>query len=132
MRCVAWLLFSALCFVATNASANWQYTTWGMTKDQVIAASHGTAVDIAPDRKAGQRVSSSHMTALLQAPYTSGQYAFTAYFRFEDTTGRLVGVHLELQDAAVLTEDRTSSMQSDKFFDIQVAATLSAPQRWFA
>lgn len=40
------VFFAALAVTATPSagSAHWQYTRWGMTQEQVIAASHGKAV----------------------------------------------------------------------------------------
>lgn len=112
MRYFSSLLFLALCFVATDACANWQYTKWGMTKDQVAEASHGQAVALTPEERDGQQVSNSHMTVLLKAPYSSGQFNFTAYFRFDDTSGQLISVHLELADAEAKASELEGSLRS--------------------
>jgi hypothetical protein len=38
-----WLLFAMTALIAIPAHADWQFTRWGMTPDQVVAASKGAA-----------------------------------------------------------------------------------------
>lgn len=84
---------------ASPASANWQYTTWGMTREQVARAAPGGTIDVDPSTRSsvdGDKI-------LLEAPYTAGTFNFTAGFGF-DSTDHLDRVHLVLQsgDAASL------------------------------
>jgi len=75
---------------AGTAQADWQYTRWGMTEAEVIAASAGKAVahhvrvreswGIYPD---------------LVAPTRFGPFEYDAYFYFDNDTGGLEAVRLE-------------------------------------
>ena len=63
---------------ATPARANWQYTQWGMSPDQVKLASDGTARDNG-DRK----LDADGVKATLTAPYEGAALPFTAVFLFD-------------------------------------------------
>lgn len=64
---------------AVPAAADWQYTQWGMTPDQVKAASEGAALDN------GDRLRDvDGLKAALEAPYQGETVAFTAVFLFND------------------------------------------------
>jgi hypothetical protein len=81
------------------ASAAWQYTTWGMTPDQVIRAAHAGMNEVDPSTRSsvdGDKI-------LLETPYAAGTFNFTAGFAF-DSTNHLDRVRLVLQsgDAAEL------------------------------
>jgi hypothetical protein len=78
--------------IASPAAANWQYTTWGMTPDQVTAAAHGNVLSVDPTT----RNSMDGDQILLETPYSAGDFHFTADFGF-DSTSRLDRVHLVLQ-----------------------------------
>ena len=86
------------CTYGTSAIADWQYTNWQMARDRVVSASRGKAVALTPEEQAAHRVQDVHETVLLKAPYTAGQFSFTAYFRFDDATGRLTNVQLEMME----------------------------------
>lgn len=61
------------------AVAEWQYTAWGMTEQDVIAASSGLAiVTDSGSMFGGYRLS---------APYSASGFTFTANFRFNDEGG---------------------------------------------
>jgi hypothetical protein len=66
-----------------------------MTQDQLRAVVTDTT-ELTPDQKKGKSVKGGHAHALLQAPYSSGQYSFNAVFTFDDDTGGLTKVELEL------------------------------------
>jgi hypothetical protein len=78
-----------------SALADWQYTKWGMSVDQVIAASKGAASQTTPEISAQHSAFDGSQAAKLSAPYCSGTFQFTAYFMFgrRDT---LTSVSLEL------------------------------------
>lgn len=59
--------------------ADWQYTKWGMTMEEVVQASKGTA-NPDPDTKAH---SSSESESLLVAPFRAGFFESAARFMFE-------------------------------------------------
>ena len=96
MRPLRCAVFAVALLVATGgvASADWQFTRWGMTPDQVARASDGRARRIPPgDAKEWTR--GDHI-AVLSMPYSEGRFAFTARFLFE--AGRLSVVQLALLD----------------------------------
>ena len=82
-----------LCTVPLPAKADWQFTKWGMSVNDVMKASKGiakvTAADAAPNDKV-------RLLAKLAMPYTTGAFAFDATFYF-DAANRLQSVHLELE-----------------------------------
>lgn len=81
----------AMLMISSQAQADWQYTKWGMTKDQVQKASKGKAAAGNFGEKA-----TGDSPALLSAPYSAQQFTFTAYFHF--TKGKLSLIELELDD----------------------------------
>jgi hypothetical protein len=84
-----------VCLWPVTAFANWQYTKWGMSPEQVVSASHGIAtVTSDQERRSNDPVGSTD-TTLLSAPYQSGSYKFTAYFYFSKES-RLSFVELHL------------------------------------
>lgn len=83
---IRWAFALIATFGATPALADWQYTRWGMTPDQVIAASGG-----AVHRKSltEQEINASFAQAgladLLEGTYSAGGRSFDATFRFART-----------------------------------------------
>jgi hypothetical protein len=75
-------------------SADWQYTHWNMTPEQVIAASQGTAQATSKQEHKNKRLGSE--TPLLKAKWISGELQFVAYFYFN--SNKLTTVSLELQN----------------------------------
>lgn len=74
-----------------SAHAEWQYTKWGMTPAQVVAASKGAAIlstGLAEERYAGADIRATGV-------YTSGHYRFRTVFYFVD--GKLADIRLKLQ-----------------------------------
>jgi hypothetical protein len=55
----------------SGASADWQYTKWGMTEDQVVAASQRSVIAVA-----GGNVFSDGSTMRLQGTYESAAGKF--------------------------------------------------------
>jgi hypothetical protein len=86
------------------AHADWQYTNWGMTLEEVLAASSGVAVRLSEAETAAKAAPGSTRAALLKAPYASGKFQFTAYFRFDQRTGELASVELDLRQAELSSE----------------------------
>lgn len=83
------------CFVASAlpAAADWQYTRWNMTPDQVMSASKGQLKRCALGCP-GQ--SSPKYDALLEGEYQSGEFRFKVYALFEKGTNKLSLMHLNL------------------------------------
>ena len=85
------IVLALVCCGASAAKADWEYTKWGMTPQQVISASKNLtreSSDLHPD-------SDGNITKLV-APYQSGKFSFEAQFGF-DATDRLSSVTLVLQ-----------------------------------
>lgn len=82
--------------VSSSAYADWQYTKWGSSPAQVLAASNGKASELTNEEKVEYADSSkgSTLTPLLKAPYSAGRHEFTAYFYFDKRTKGLAYVNL--------------------------------------
>ena len=72
------LATSALAFSALPAAANWQYTQWGMTPDEVRAASSAVA-----HPNLDRALDAEDLRAALTAPYQGAAIPFTAVFLFD-------------------------------------------------
>ena len=90
------------CCGGTAAKADWEYTKWGMTPQQVVTASKNLARastdpnDLLPD--------SDGNVSRLVAPYQSGKFSFRAEFGF-DAADRLASVTLVLDDKSAHMEE---------------------------
>jgi hypothetical protein len=90
-----------------EAKADWEYTKWGMTPQQVISASKKLAkesTDPHPD-------SDGNVTKLV-APYQNGKFAFEAQFAF-DAADRLSSVTLVLNDKSTHMEMDSMDMDDE-------------------
>jgi hypothetical protein len=81
-------IIPALLGVTQIAQADWQYSKWGMTVEEVRAASNGAAT--------GASVSSHSKGAsiLLQSEYRTGEKIFDVAFFFDRKSGGLIMVRL--------------------------------------
>jgi hypothetical protein len=88
------MTMSLLC---QSARADWQYTRWGMTADQLQSASKAKL------RKCSPPVCRAHKTntseAQLYGEFDSGIFNFTVFALFELWSGRLSSIELTLWDA---------------------------------
>lgn len=75
------------------ALANWQFTKWGMTPEQIIAASGGRAKSLPNPEIVGSEM------VMVTMPYTAGEFGFRAGFYF--TGNRLSEVQLDLQNGTM-------------------------------
>ena len=92
-------LLTILCIGLTTASyADWQYTKWGMTPEQVINSSKRSVVPTNNKEKSSQSASDGSNKALLTTQYESGKFKFTVYFLFDKNSSELTYVHLLLND----------------------------------
>lgn len=88
------LVLSPICLAwSAGASAQWQYTEWGMSPEQVIAASNGE-VERAPSDPMREW---EGVDIAAEGLYRSGKYDFKSIFYF--SRNELVAVHLELQSS---------------------------------
>ena len=86
-----------LCMVIVpiSAHADWQYATWGMSPEHVIAASKGVAV-----RAENPAVARNGERGLLTAPYATNDIPFVVQFWFAVGEPKLARVSLDTQYAA--------------------------------
>ncbi len=99
------ILLAFVCCGASAAKADWEYTKWGMTPQQVAGAAKNRtkkSSDLHPD-------SDGNVTRLV-APYKSGKFFFEAQFGF-DAADRLSSVTLVLNDkSAAMDMDMGADM----------------------
>ena len=89
------VVLALACCGAGAAKADWEYTKWGMTPQEVLIASKNLATagsDLAPD--------SDGNVSKLVAPYQSGKFSFRADFGF-NAADKLASVTLVLDDKSV-------------------------------
>jgi hypothetical protein len=70
-----------------QAHADWAYTKWGMTVDQVVAASHGTVTAIPKAQQ--QTLEGAHVVTAAQGTYTEGDLRLRTAFQFDTENGGL-------------------------------------------
>ena len=85
-------LSTLLVALACPASADWQYTKWGMTVDEVIKASSGKATRIDDSRR-----DSEMQKTMATAPFVAGEFVFQADFMFGRKDQKLHTVKLKLK-----------------------------------
>ena len=78
-----------------SADGDWQYTRWGMTVDEVVAASAGVARAYPKD----PQKSYHGFDNLAAAPYEASGFSFTARFMFSPGEARLTGVDLDVANS---------------------------------
>jgi hypothetical protein len=99
------------CCGASAANADWEYTRWGMTPEQVAGAAKKltkASSDLHPD-------SDGNVTKLV-APYHSGMFSFQAEFGF-NAADRLSSVTLVMKDKSAgmgMAMDRGPDMNMDQ------------------
>lgn len=77
------------------AIAGWQFTKWGQTPAQVVAASNGS-VKLITSPKEQENLGRQGFRALATGHYATPKFDFDADFQFLE--GRLVAVGLDLRD----------------------------------
>lgn len=89
----------ALVLVALTlpAHADWQFTRWGMTIDEVVTASKGNVARTSPATLKKNRMELGLGHAYARGTYSTGDFGFTSYFYAP--SGKLSGVRLLLRDA---------------------------------
>ena len=74
----------AVCAVVSPAHANWAFTHWGMTPEQVVSASGGSAQILPPRDRT--RMDPNHMEMTASGDYRDGALTYHAGYMF-DTEG---------------------------------------------
>jgi hypothetical protein len=101
------IVLALACCGTSAAKADWEYTKWGMTPQQVVSASKNLAKagsDLHPD-------SDGNVTKLV-APFQGGKFSFEAQFGF-DAADRLSSVTLVLNDKSTDMHMDMDSMEMD-------------------
>jgi len=93
-KLLALFIFALAVGSVQPAAANWQFTKWGMTPEQVIAASAGKASMTSAENSRGR--SAGSLTAKVEMPYSVGEFEFRADFSF-DQNNQLAEVTLQLE-----------------------------------
>jgi hypothetical protein len=99
------IVLALTCCGASAAKADWEYTKWGMTPQQVVSASKNLARE-----SSDRRPDSDGNVTKLVAPYESGKFSFEARFEF-DAADRLAAVTLLLTDKS-LCHDLQASVET--------------------
>lgn len=111
------LLAAALLSFAGTARADWQFTKWGMSVDQLVSASGGKAVRIPPDQIAAKSPPKGPLRCLAEVapPYRIGSTDFDSGSFLFDANGRLAAINF--------------SVRADKFDELQsqLTAALGRP-----
>lgn len=79
--------------------ADWQYTKWGMTEEEIVAATDGDAHLISDGEKANRAGGNSDAIAL--GKFTTGPFEFDVVFRALKGGRGLDTVRLELREPAI-------------------------------
>ena len=84
------VLAAALICVAGPAAAHWEFTRWGMSLQQVVAASRGTVRELPPGER--RAVPAARMEYRASGEFRSGTLRLTVAFAFDSRNGGLVCV----------------------------------------
>ena len=95
MRYVAAILLATIWAVtlgSNQAEADWQYTKWGMSVDEVIAAGQGQVSKASAEEQKNEKIMNGNLVGLAVGTYSINESKFTATFLFQH--GKLDGVKL--------------------------------------
>ena len=84
--------------LSPRAEADWEYTRWGMTPAQVVAASHGAVHLIPPEHRLGPTRPDVETSA--EGIFADGKLRLNVSFSFSGHGGGLVLVSYLVQDAS--------------------------------
>lgn len=94
-------IFLYLLLIVSPATADWQWTKWGMTAQQVIISSKGTAKAVPPEEISRNSVSDGQIVVMIpkvRSNYSANGFQFSAYFMFDAKTELLKCVYLDSTD----------------------------------
>lgn len=98
MKCLCGLsLLIALC-VVSPAHADWQYTKWGMSPEEVVAASNGKAHLVSDAEATKYFRSAEYVIALAKGDHSADGEKFSVTFDFTRQAKRLQTVILKATD----------------------------------
>lgn len=119
-------LLLAFTLTTSPAYSDWQYTHWGMTADQAIAASSGTLTPCTPSACKGATGGKFQPKTIGQ--YQSGEFKFENILLFDDAGG-LAKVRLKLADPAQITRLQSALVSKYGEFVVENAGFLHT-RRW--
>ena len=88
--------------LVSPAVADWQWSKWGMSVQEVIAASQNSAIATSPKEKIDN--STLYAISNLKMPYRANGMNFTAYFMFSGENEGLKCVSLKILDSDKISE----------------------------
>lgn len=118
-------VFAAV-LVATPVCADWQYTKWGMTADQTIAASSGALSPCTPTACKG--ATGGKLQPKTIGEYQSGEFKFEGILLF-DAAGGLAKVRLKLANPSQLARLQDALVSKYGEFAVENAGFLHI-RRW--
>jgi hypothetical protein len=83
-------------FLIPPAFADWQYTRWGMSSDEIVLASNGAACKI--EGKEQEQKSGARFTTLAIGKFSTGPFEFEVSFRTAKGGAALKTVRLNLRN----------------------------------
>lgn len=110
MRPTHLALTAALISLAAPASADWQYTQWGMSPEQVVSAAQGNAESVRGLR--GDQVRGQELGA--EGTYSASGMTFRTQFYFSPLSGGLsaIRLHPEAPEACEVIEREIDGIYS--------------------
>jgi hypothetical protein len=98
MRAFLRIAAFAFALVPTAALADWQYTKWGMSPEEVVAASNGNAHLVSEAEAAKTFRSAEYVVLLAKGDHSADGEKFSVIFDFTKQAKRLQGVTLKATD----------------------------------
>jgi hypothetical protein len=100
MRVLGFAFLGLAALLPNAAKADWQWSRWGMTVDQAVAASNGTArkADFVEQKKMSWVTGKENrvtMAALAHASHVAGGTSFNAWMLFDPASQQLKCVNME-------------------------------------
>jgi hypothetical protein len=98
MRSIVVATLALVALSSAAARADWEYTRWGMSPDQVAGASKGAVKVLPPDKR--RKVEEANMEGGAEGSYADGPLKLRVGFSFDMRKGGLVCVSYAVQDKA--------------------------------
>ncbi len=75
------------CIFNLPAKAEWEYTRWGMSVDEVVEASEGAAIPVNPDEQFF--FEDDTQQTMLKSQWSTDGYSFDVFFNFSNSDSKL-------------------------------------------
>lgn len=120
----SWLLVALCAVPISNAVADWQFTKWGMTPEEVSASSHGELQPTQPNERENRGG-----LPLLKMEYQSRDFRFSAKFVFNKQR-RLSAVILDPLDMGECGQIQQSVLSQYDKAEIVTRSPMSLNYAW--